>query len=373
MRHRLRRRLARTVLVLGALLGAARGMAAQPAGREAGEKRAEGPPRRARPLFASDSVLRLTLVADYRALAGDRDTLQVRLRPATLLVEGDGGAVRTVPVQLNTRGHFRLRSTSCGFPPLRVSFDKGTRDTPFAGQRGLKLVTHCQDRSDVYEQYVLREYLAYRVHQALTPHSFRARLARVRYVPLRDGVADSAHAMERWAFLLESEREMAQRVGGRVLETMRGATFADAAPDSGVSVALFEYLIGNTDWSLSYLHNVRLVGSTDGALHAVPYDFDYSGLVSTRYAVPDPVLPIRSVQERLWRGPCASPAALQAALAPFVAARERILALPASIPSLDAKYAEQATRYLREFYELAEDVPRFARSTRPRAGCPTTN
>ena len=65
-------------------------------------------------------------------------------------------------------------------PPLFVSFgDETARGTLFEGQTMLPLTTHCRDSSS-YEQYVLKEYLAYRIYNLLTDKSLRVRLARVR-------------------------------------------------------------------------------------------------------------------------------------------------------------------------------------------------
>ena len=317
-------------------------------------------------LFSSDSVITLTIVADFPAIFAERDTLDPKRHPGVVRVVGGSGE-KSLPVVLHTRGHFRLRRDQCGFPPLRVVFDKNTKNTPFDDQGGLKLVTHCSNSSREHEQYVLREYLTYRAHALVTPASFRARLARVRYVPVRD----STHPVERWGFFLESEREMGRRLGGRVLEA-RNARYQDIT-DSAVAVSLWQYFIGNTDWSLSALHNVRLVQRVTEVI-AVPYDFDHSGLVDTRYATSDPRLALRTVRDRLWRGPCASADAVHAALAPYLAQRAALEKLPASLPGVDGAWAVRAERYMRSFFDDLQDPARFAKSTREtRPGCPLSN
>ncbi len=314
--------------------------------------------RRSSPLFASDTVLRLTLTADFRALANQRDTVNPKRFPLVAsYVDADGKPV-AVRGQITTRGHFRLQRATCAFPPLRLVFpDTGTRGTLFARQRGLKLVTHC--REGAYEQHVLREYLAYRAHNLVTPASFRPRLARIRYVDVRD----TTRVTERYGMFLESERELGERNGGKVLEASRGAMFDHLVAESSTMLSLWEYFIGNTDWSLAALHNVRLVLTDTGTL-AVPYDFDFSGLVNTPYAAPDSRLPIRSVRQRLWRGPCLFTDALSPALARFVAQRGAILALYDSLPALDRGYARDAVRYLDQFYGQARDPARMARDLR---------
>ncbi|MGZ8471444.1 MAG: hypothetical protein ACXW61_16805 [Gemmatirosa sp.] len=324
-------------------------------------------PYRPSALFATDSVLTFTLVADFQGLAGQRDTMRHRAFPGVVRVAGAKGE-KALPVEVYTRGHYRLRADRCSFPPLRVVFDKNTKNTPFDDQGSLKLVTHCRDNSDDYEQHVLREYLAYRAHGLVTPVGFRARLARVRYVRSRD----TTKVVERWGFLIESERELARRLGGRVLEA-KNARFPDIAPDSAVALSMWQYFLGNTDWSLSALHNVRLV-QRDQDVYAVPYDFDFSGFVGASYAIPDPMLPIKSVTERLWRGPCPTRESIAAATAPFLAQRAAMEAVPRSLSGIDGGWPDRAQRFVRAFYDEIGDPARFAsRARQARPGCPVSN
>ena len=65
--------------------------------------------------------------------------------------------------------------------------------------------------------------------------------------------------------------------------------------------SVFMYMVGNTDWSLPYLHNIRVFQNFTSYI-AVPYDFDWSGIVDAPYAVPDYRLNIKSVRDRIWRG-----------------------------------------------------------------------
>ena len=67
---------------------------------------------------------------------------------------------------------------------------------------------------------------------------------------------------------------------------------------------VFEYLIGNTDWSAVFNHNVVLIRDAAGRATAIPYDFDFSGLVDAEYASVAPELPMRDVKQRIFRGVC---------------------------------------------------------------------
>ncbi|HET7456684.1 MAG TPA: hypothetical protein VFJ74_03450 [Gemmatimonadaceae bacterium] len=305
-----------------------------------------------RPLFASTPPLAITITADYGAVFKDRDTLRTRRHPATLAFVDERGAPATLPVELSTRGHFRLKPTTCGFPPLRVVFDRSkTKGTPFAGQRALKLVTHCRNGDRAYEQYVLREYLVYKTLNALTDRSFRDRLARVTYVD----PANPAKAVTAYGYFVESEDELAARLGGRVLTAKNGRFDDFDAPQMDL-VSVFEYFIGNTDWSIGALHNIRIVATDGGDVYPVPYDFDWSGIVHTHYALPDPHLPIKSVRERLYRGPCRTAAQLAPTFALFRERRDSIVSLYRSLPGLDRDYVKDTESYVADFYDVIGDA-----------------
>jgi hypothetical protein len=299
------------------------------------------------PLFRERAPLTFTLIANFKRIARERDTLSTRRFPGTLIVPGPEGRVDTIPVQLRTRGHYRL--ARCSFVPMRVEFPKkASRGTPIEGQDGIKLSTHCE-RNGEYEQYVLREYLAYRVHELVSPIGFRARLAHGTYVDSASGKTQ----VSRFAFFVVSEQEMAARAGGRV-EQLRGALFADVDEEALLNMSVFNYMIGGHDWSMYALHNVRLVVSANGRVLPVPYDFDFSGLVNARYATPDPKLNIRSVRARLNRGPCRTREQLEPTLARFRSVRTAVLALYDSLPALDKGYASDAKDYLTDFFRTID-------------------
>lgn len=301
------------------------------------------------PLFRDAEPLPFTLAADFKALNRDRDKDSTRSFPGLLTVAADDGSPRAIPVKLSTRGKSRLVH-NCGFVPIRVDFpDKGTKGTPFAQQEELKLGTHCHGSRE-FEQYALREYTAYRLLNLLTPRSFRARLARASYVDAKTGEA----VAERYALFLEAESDLARRMEGRIAELPR-AVFADLDPATLHRMMLFAYMIGNTDFSIFALHNVRLVQDQERLLYPVPYDFDYSGLVDAPYAVPARVLGLKTVQERAYRGPCLTIDELEPVAAGFREKKAELLALVESVPGLDAGSRRHMRRYLEEFFKAIAD------------------
>jgi hypothetical protein len=300
-------------------------------------------------LFQSADPLAFTLSADLKAVNKDRNPNSTKRFPAVLSVVGDDGQARSIPVSLRTRGHSRLVH-NCAFVPLRVEFPKQeAKGTPFEKQEALKLVTHCHGSKE-YEQYVLREYLAYRIFNLFTPRSFRGRLARATYVDSRSG---QTH-VPRIATFLESESELARRMEGRLAELPR-TVFRDLDPEALTLMMLLQYMIGNTDFSIFVLHNVRLVQNQARVLHPVPYDFDYSGLVDARYAVPARMLHLKTVLERVYRGPCRTLEELEPFVAAFRAKKADVMAEVDSVPGLDSGSRRQAKAYLEEFYTTIDN------------------
>jgi hypothetical protein len=312
--------------------------------------------RRTERLFGPDEPLEFTLAADFKQVFRSRDTLNVRTHKATITVKDSSGNPVTIPVEISPRGHFRLRSDVCNFPPIRLIFPKsGLKGTPFAGQDALKLGTHCQQRDKEYHEYPVREHATYEVLNMFTEASFRSRLATVTYVP----VGEEKDQITRIGLLIEDEGDMSKRNAARV-QTVRGGTFADMDPAQTALISVFAYFVGNTDFSVWSLHNVRLLATSDGRYVPVPYDFDWSGVVYARYAKPAPQLGIKTVQERLFRGPCLTPADLAPVFAKFTAQRAAIKELYARLP-LENDYRKRVNDYYDEFYETIGDQRRVRR------------
>lgn len=246
-------------------------------------------------LFQSHEVMEITLRADFRSLRGDRgDERPSRPGQLSLLQTAASG---DLSVELRTRGNTRRQRSVCRFPPLRVEFDAASSaGTPFEGQRRLKLVTHCRN-SDPYERNVVEEYLIYRMYNLVTDQSFRVRPARLTYLD-SSGRSDP---QTRFGFFIESDDGMATRVGGVAVEDDDESRPRTVDAEALAVLAVFQFLIGNTDWSVAALHNIVAVVPPTGTPVPVPYDFDYAGFVDTPYAVPAENLGTSSVRTRVFR------------------------------------------------------------------------
>ncbi len=317
------------------------------------------------PLFQSHDILEMTLSADFHTIREeDRSDEDSQERPATMEWTGADGSTGSLEIEIQTRGNFRLSKRNCDFPPLRLDVDRSEAEgTLFEIQDKIKMVVPCKLGQDYWEQYVLAEYLVYRMLNVLTPVSFRARLARVTFVD-SSGEDDS---FTRYAFLLEDDSELAKRAGG-IKQDWQGGQLNPVLLDMeyAVLVEFFQYMIGNTDWSGAEMHNMELLRDRNRRPYAVPFDFDFSGIIDTRYAVPDHSLPIRSVRRRLFRGFCPDqlnrpPEVYQATADVFLQKKGEIYDLWRNLEPLDRDRLEDTLEYLDEFYEIMEDPDRIRR------------
>jgi len=172
---------------------------------------------------------------------------------------------------------------------------------------------HCVD-NEAGDQYIMREYMAYKLYQVLSPYSYRVQLLRVKY---RD--TQSKQTYTRYAILLEDEDELAERLEGKLCEDCYGSPKANFRENDINTHDLFQYLIGNTDWDHDMLRNVKLLTcQTDSKCVLVPYDFDFSGFVNTAYASVDSKnLGVQTVQQRVFLGFAQSPEEMKATIELF--------------------------------------------------------
>src|SRR5689334_6071124 len=158
----------RVTRTCGAALFALAGFVVAPAGAQSAP---DSEPRARGRLFDSAEPLALTLTADFGAIGKNRRGDKPD-HPGVLSYVTPAGDSVSIPVQLRTRGHYRL--ATCQYPPLKVTFDRErSAHTPFSHQGSLKLTVQCRG-GRTYANYVLEEYLLYHTYNLLTDRSFRA-------------------------------------------------------------------------------------------------------------------------------------------------------------------------------------------------------
>ena len=299
-------------------------------------------------LFTDEAPLTLTFTANLGRLRRDRDP-SPPWREA-VITYADSSATVEVPLKVRTRGIWRLHN--CDFPPIRLDFKKSeAKQTEFAKLDKPKLVTYCKD-SDDYEQYVLQEFQLYRVYNLLTRYSHRVRLAKISYADSGSGKVLAT----RYGFIEEEPDGLANRVGGMLVKG-QGAGPSELDMKGAAIFFVFQYMIGNTDWSVAGQHNVELVTSDSGDYMPIAYDFDFSGAVNARYATTDPRLSIRRVRDRLYRGYCLPNEVYAPTFALFLAKKDSIYALYRdSIGQLlKGNRVKETLEYFDDFYHTISD------------------
>ncbi len=294
--------------------------------------------------FSDTSIFNATISTDLaKLLRQKKEGSQFQGTFTTALPDG---TTLNEPVILEIRGH--MRKDYCYVPPLKVNF-KHEKSSALAALGSLKLVSECKT-NDIDDQYLLKEFLVYKMYNLITDMSFRVRLLNLNLVDSNG----KKKAITEHAFLMENIKELAKR--NQCRDWKNGNLYQqDADRQQMTLVSIFEYMIGNTDWGIPANHNTRLILSKIDSTkrpYVIPYDFDYSGFVNTDYAVPDEKLEIQNVRERLYRGFPRSMEELNEALDIFKRQKEKIFAMINDFDLLTTKSKKDMTNYLSDFFNL---------------------
>ena len=306
-------------------------------------------PTIAKGLFDSDDVLEIKLKGKFRDLLNDRTSKNPSSFPFSLSYKNEDNSEIQIPIEIKTRGHFRRMKDNCNYPPLMLQFAKGgpKLKSIFSEQKKLKLVMPCVD-----DEYVVREWLVYKLYNLLTPKSFKARLVKL----LVEDEKNKKTTGPFFGILLEEEKQMAKR--NKLTDVERKIKPQQTETNSFLKLSVFEYLIGNTDWSVEYLQNIKLIAADSISVpFAVPYDFDHAGIVNTPYAYPAEELQMRSIRERRYRGFCINDLKVfEPVLAEFNRLKNDIYKLYSGCTLLDEKYIKSTIRYFDEFYNTINNT-----------------
>jgi hypothetical protein len=250
-------------------------------------------------------------------------------------------------IKLRARG--TMRRQICDFPPLDLHLKlKDTVGGEFVGINKLKLIPYCKIG---YEDYVLREYLIYKLYNLLTDNSFKVRLLRINLI----NTAKESKPIRQYGFAIEPLKLLVKRTHTAEIKPVF-LTQNNIKPEIMDRFAIFSYMIGNTDWAVPNQHNAMVL-TQPGSEHpelglVVPYDFDYAGLVNTVYAIPNENLPIKSVRERYYMGVCRNEEIFTKEVKEFADKKDEFYKLINDFPYLNPKSKKDMISYLNDFYNL---------------------
>ncbi len=263
----------------------------------------------------------------------------------------------SLEVRLRRRGNYRLNN--CYFVPIKVKIKKKERNnTLFEGQKNLKLVLPCLLQRGSNDN-VIKEYLAYKLYEIVSPFHFKSKLVHLSYEEIK-GKKTKDH--ELFAILVEDDKNVAKRIGGKVLNIK--AHPLNQVPLECARNSFFQYMIGNTDYSTAYQHNIKLF-FLEKKIIPVPFDFDMCGLVNTSYAtvsqINNELLPIDNVRQRMYRGFKRDPVITAEVRLEFLKNKSAILETIRECELLFENRVEyiSTVEYVEEFFEILINDRKF--------------
>ena len=296
-------------------------------------------------LFGDQEPLKITLSFDHKVFI--KGKFKDQYQPAEISIYADSQTVITQPIKLKARGNFRKKF--CQFPPIRLNFKPANFEQPSLQQLDkLKLVTTCKYQ-EAFQQYLLKEYLVYKLYNLMTPYSFRVRLLIITYVDSKG----KKKSFTRYGFVIEDIEVLAERNNCLELD-VKSLPPSQTNREQLSLIGVFQYMIGNTDWYLGNMHNLKLIKLKNPIAnrnYLVPYDFDYSGMVNTHYAIPADGLGIESVRERLYRGYCRREEEFQSIFQQFLEQKDAMYQLINDFPLLDKRSKWDMSSYLDSFFQ----------------------
>jgi len=301
-------------------------------------------------LFQSDEIINMELRTDFSAIQQDR-TEKPEYHDGELIYFTHGGDPTKLSVKVMVRGNFRLKPVNCKFPPLFIDFKKGeVKNTIFENQNRLKLVTPCQFEEDVVEEYTI-----YRMYNQVTDLSLKVRLVKILYYDTRLNKKD----FEIHSFFMEDKDHAAERNNAFVRD--RVLTPFDLNNDNFQKLSVFQYIIGNKDWYITSRKNIIIMQHADTSmgLYAVPYDFDFSGMVNAEYSKPRGVPEDLLVERWVYKGLCYTDDEFKR-IFEFYRGKRPVFESIIKNQKLISNYTKkQIIRYISDFYTITENSELF--------------
>ena len=285
-------------------------------------------------------VLSIEIEADFNYFQENRRSQEEHEGKVTF-VDNDGNE-NTWNVDINIRGKYR-RMFSKGIPPLKINFKKKELTAAgFAKHDDLKLVTIFNDKED--HQALIKEYLTYKIYNKLSPYSYRVQLLEIKLKDINTGKSN-----KQYGFIIEDTSQLEQRMRIEKIELEEQFLVEHCDIEQIEQVALFQYMIGNGDWSVMKKKNIKLFRK-DGKIICIPYDFDFCGLVNAPYAVPNNAYDIKSVKERIFLGFSDDINELKNSIQLLEGYKEIIINLTKKFKKLNRKNKAEALEYINTYY-----------------------
>jgi len=307
---------------------------------------AQSPKINRQSFFLDDNVIEVTLTTDIKKLRTNKKVPS--WQPADITMQFADSSVINEKINVQPRGLYR--KNNCDMASLMFGFKTPT-SPKLSPLKKLKFVGGCSS-SKMDEELLIKEYVTYKIYNFISVMSFRVRLLHINYKDSKE----KAKSYSQYGFLIEDMKDLADR--NNCVERKKG----NYGPDDGDRiqsnlVCLFQFMIGNTDWSLRQFHNIKLMAPKNDTLampYVIPYDFDFAGIVNAPYAIPNEGLGITTVTERLYRGFERTMDELQVNIDKFKEKKDAITFYVSNFPLLSTRVKKEMVNYLQEFYEVID-------------------
>ena len=296
-------------------------------------------------LFMEDDALDIRLDFDIGTFMKEKS--EEEYLDAEITIYGGERDSVFAKIKVSARGNYRRRT--CDFPPVMLNMkDIETAYSDLNDLERVKLVSHCKEGEE-YQNYVLREYLAYKLYNLVTDYSFRVRLLNISYYDIN---YDTLFA-KRTGFILEPVDFLEKRFNMGEIEDIE-IRQENVENDILLKLSVFEYLLANSDWAVPLLHNLKAFGNEESLdnLIAVPYDFDYSGWVNAHYSVVRIDIGLEKFTDRAFFGPCCSREEYRAVLGYYLGLEDIIIDTIKEFEYLKGRERNDLIRFVRSFYKL---------------------
>lgn len=256
-------------------------------------------------------------------------------------------------VSLRARGNFRR--SKCYFPPIKMKIKKSKAEgSLFEGNKNLKLVVPCLLQKEKNDN-IVQEFIAYKLYEKISPYHFKTRMVDIEFSEIKKKKT-VAHQLK--GFLIEDDKRVADRFEGKSFERYIHPKAMDDI--TSIRNTMFQFMIGNTDFSVAYQHNGKLLYA-DKKIYPLPYDFDLCGLVDASYAIVNSRLGINSVKDRKYRGFKRDESIVEEVREQLIDNKTAFFEIIDGLQSqfeLSSEF-ESTKEYLMSFFEIIEDDEDF--------------
>ena len=300
-------------------------------------------------VLVTQELPKVSLEMDLKMLFDDRRMMNYQKAVASITF--DDGEVWTDDIQLKTRGVFR--SQKCDNPPLKLKYSKKSLKARKLNKNNeFKLVYPCKSGKD-YQKYVFKEYLVYKLNNVLTDQSLRVQLIDLE---IKDSL-DNLEPLAVKGFMIEHREELIHRVGA-VMSDIKCMEPVHLSPFDYTLFQVFQFFIGNTDWLLPTCKNSQIISLESGVMIPIAYDFDFSGMVNTAYAIPDSRLPVNTITDRYFLGHQKTMEELAPVFALFQEKKSELIKVVADFDYLSKQERKRMIKYIESFYKILDKPKR---------------